>query len=209
MKGGVWARCPDFCFTLTEQMELAGKTMGIIGYGSIGRQVAQIACAVGMRVVVYTSHPPKSETAMPDHGKGFSGNGDLAPISFVSLETLISSADIISLHCRMTEENKGLINRETIAHMKDGVIILNTARGPLIDEFDLAVALRTGKVRAAGIDVLAEEPPERNNLLISMDNCIVTPHNAWITRESRSRLIDIQYLNLEAFLNGDQLNRIV
>jgi len=199
VRNGAWRESADFCFTVKEQTELAGKSIGVVGYGSIGRQVAKIADAIGMNVLVYTPHPSVVENTSENTAK----------IQFVNLDFLFENADVISLHCPLTATNKGFINKDTISRMKDGVIILNTARGPLIEEVDLAAALKSGKVGAAGIDVLATEPPDRDNPLIGANNCIVTPHIAWLTKAARMRIMEISYRNLEAFLKKESLNRIV
>ena len=181
-----WQNSKDFCFCLTPQMELAGKTFGIIGYGNIGKRVAKIAEAYGMNVLIASSFPdPAFET---DH------------ISFTSLHSLFADSDIISLHCPLTDDNQGFIDHTAISRMKNGVILLNTSRGPLINEEDLAQALKSGKVFAAGLDVLSAEPPMDSNPLIGLPNCIITPHIAWITRESRTRLINVAVSNLKAWL---------
>lgn len=186
VQSGNWHSSKDFCLPLTPQMELAGKTFGIIGFGNIGRRVAKMAEAFGMKVLIASGYPdPAFET----------GN-----ISFTSLDKVFASSDIISLHCPLTEDNRGFINRDAISKMKDGVILLNTSRGPLINEEDLAQALISGKVYAAGLDVLSVEPPKGGNPLIGLPNCIITPHIAWITRESRIRLIEIAVSNLESWL---------
>jgi len=189
---GQWQYSKDFCFCLTPQMELAGKTFGIIGYGNIGKRVARTAEAIGMNVLIASNYPdPAFETEN---------------IAFASLGEVLAGSDIISLHCPLTEENKGFINQEAISKMKDGVILLNTSRGPLIKEEDLAQALQSGKVFAAGLDVLSVEPPKDDNPLIGLPYCIITPHIAWITRESRTRLIDIAVSNLKSYLTGKNLN---
>ncbi len=191
---GQWQNSKDFCFTLTPQMELAGKTFGIIGFGSIGRKVAGIASALGMKVLIASNYPDPS----------FATDS----ITFTTQEDLFASSDVISLHCPLRDDNRGLINQNTIEKMKTGVILLNTSRGPLINEPDLAEALRSGKVSAAGLDVLSAEPPTDENPLIHLDNCIVTPHIAWISKESRTRLIDVAISNLEAYLSGKNTNCI-
>ena len=195
VRSGAWCQSKDFCFRLTPQMELAEKTMGIIGFGNIGKRVAKIAEAIGMDVLISSNYANKDFST--DH------------IRFVTREELYSSSDIISLHCPLTEGNKGFINRNTIAKMKDGVILLNTSRGPLIQEEDLAEALKSGKVYAAGLDVLSVEPPKRDNPLIGLENCIITPHIAWITRESRLRLIQTAVENLAAYLRGESMNSVL
>ncbi|HWQ78058.1 MAG TPA: D-2-hydroxyacid dehydrogenase [Anaerovoracaceae bacterium] len=192
VNSGKWQDADDFCFTLTTQIELAGKTFGVIGYGSIGRRVSKIAEAMGMKVLIASKYPdPAFES---EH------------ISFTSLDELFAASDMISLHCPLREDNKGFINKDSISKMKDGVILLNTSRGPLINEEDLAQALRSGKVSAAGLDVLSVEPPRDVSPLIGLPNCIVTPHIAWITRESRARLIDTAVSNLESYLTGKSTN---
>lgn len=192
VNAGKWQTSADFCFTLTPQIELSGKTMGIVGYGSIGKAVAKIAEAMGMKVLISSRYPdPAFETER---------------ISFAAQDELFASSDIISLHCPLTENNKGFINKDTIARMKDGVILLNTSRGPLINDNDLASALASGKVAAAGLDVLTVEPPREGSPLIGLTNCFITPHMAWSTKEARSRLIDIAVSNLEAWLAGENIN---
>ena len=189
---GKWQTAEDFCFRLTPQIELAGKTFGIIGYGNIGRRVARMAEAFGMKVIIASNYPdPEFETES---------------ISFTSLEELFAMSDVISLHCPLTEDNRGFINQSSISKMKDGVILLNTSRGPLIQDENLAQALKSGKVFAAGLDVLSVEPPGSGNPLIGIPNCIITPHIAWITRESRTRLIDTAISNLESHLGGENAN---
>ncbi|QOX64534.1 D-2-hydroxyacid dehydrogenase [Anoxybacterium hadale] len=189
---GAWQSSEDFCFTRTPQMELWGKTFGIVGFGSIGKNVAKVAEALGMRVLIASKHPdPSFESER---------------IVFTTQQELFAQADVISLHCPLTEENRGLINRSSIQTMKDGVIILNTARGPLINDADLAEALRSGKVAAAGLDVLSAEPPREGSPLFGIPNCIITPHIAWNTKEARSRLINTAVSNLAAFTEGRKLN---
>ena len=189
---GKWQNAEDFCFRLTPQMELAGKTFGVIGYGNIGKKVALMAEAFGMKVIIASNYPdPNFETDR---------------ISFASLEELFAESDIISLHCPLTEDNRGFINQSSISKMKDGVILLNTSRGPLIQDEDLAQALKSGKVFAAGLDVLSAEPPRADNPLIGLPNCMITPHIAWITQESRTRLIDTAISNLESYLTGKNVN---
>ncbi len=189
---GRWQSATDFCFRLTPQTELAGKTFGIVGFGNIGRRVARMAEAFGMKVLIASSYPdPAFETEN---------------VAFVSTDELFSESDIVSLHCPLTENNRGFINRNAISKMKGGVILLNTSRGPLINEDDLAQALKSGKVYAAGLDVLSVEPPKDGNPLIGLPNCIITPHIAWITRESRIRLIETAVSNLESWLANEPQN---
>ena len=185
---GRWSSCPDFCFWDTPQMELAGKTLGIIGYGRIGQAVGKIAEAFGMKVL---SHSRRG---------GFP--------SSVSLEQLLAQSDIVSLHCPLTPETTGLINRETIAKMKDGAIVLNTSRGAAVDEEALAEALRSGKLRAAATDVAASEPIPASSPLLTAPNCIITPHMAWAPKESRQRILDTTEASIQAFLAGSPINRV-
>ena len=186
VQNGRWSNNPDYCFWDYPLIELAGKTMGIIGYGRIGRRVAELASCLGMKVVAWTRTPRDPEC--------------------VSLDELLRVSDVISLHCPLFPETRGLINRETIAKMKDGVILLNTSRGPLIDDAALCEALRSGKVYAAGADVAAVEPIAADNPLLGLPNMILTPHIAWATLEARTRLLDIAAKNAEAFLRGEPVN---
>lgn len=185
---GRWTACRDFCFWDYPLMELAGKTFGAIGYGRIGRAAAAIARSFGMKVAAYDTF----------------GTGD----ELVSLEELLEKSDVISLHCPLTKENTGLINRETIARMKDGVILINTSRGPLINEADLRDALLSGKVQAAALDVVSTEPIRSDNPLLGLENCLITPHIAWAPKESRQRLMDVAVENLASFLKGKTINNV-
>lgn len=179
---GKWSRCPDFCFWDTPQMELAGKTMGIIGYGSIGKAVGNIARAFGMKVLAYSRTNRGGE-------------------EYVTLEELLRQSDVVSLHCPLFPETRGIINKETIALMKDGAILLNTARGPLIDEHAVADALRRGKLRGMAADVAAQEPIPEDSPLPNAPNCILTPHIAWAPLEARQRVFDRAVENIQAFLD--------
>ena len=188
---GDWCRNPDFCYWLTPQMELAEKTIGIIGFGKIGRAVGKIANAFGMKVLAYNrSRCPEGE----------------ALGEYVSLERLLTESDVISLHCPMTELTANIINSSTIAKMKDGAILLNTARGGLINEAELAAALAQGKLRAYCADVLSEEPIKETNPLLTAPNCILTPHMAWAPVEARQRIIDITVKNIQGYLDGIPVN---
>lgn len=188
---GDWCRNPDFCYWLTPQMELAGKTIGIIGFGKIGRAVGKIAKAFGMRVLAYNrSRCPEGE----------------ALGEYVTLEKLLAESDIISLHCPMTDLTANIIRSETISKMKDGVILLNTARGGLINEEDLAAALKQNKLRAYAADVVSVEPIIESNPLLSAPNCILTPHMAWAPVEARQRIINITVENIRGYLNGNPVN---
>lgn len=184
---GEWTACPDFCYWKTPQMELYGKTMGIIGFGSIGQAVAKIARAFGMEILAY------SRTQHPGH-------------TYTDLDTLLQKSDVISLHCPLFPETKGMINAETITKMKDGAILLNTARGPLIDEAAVADALRRGKLRGAAMDVVSHEPIPADSPLLTAPNCIITPHMAWAPIEARQRILDIVTGNIRGFLNGNPQN---
>jgi len=192
VKNGEWTNNPDWCFWKYSLIELAGKTMGIIGFGRIGQAVGRIAQAFGMKVLAYDKYQNKdleNET-----------------LKYVELDELLANSDVISLHCPLFDENKGIINKNTIAKMKDGVIIINTSRGPLIVEEDLAEALNSGKVYAAGLDVVSEEPIKADNPLLKAKNIFLTPHIAWAPKESRQRLMDIAVENLKAYLNGKPIN---
>lgn len=188
---GKWSKCPNFCFWDTPQMELAGKTFGIIGYGSIGQNVAKIAQAMGMRVIAY------SRTRRPEFSN-----------IYVDLDTLLETSDIVSLHCPLFQENTGLINEHAISKMKDGAILLNTARGPLLDEQAVADALRSGKLRGAAMDVVSSEPISAKSPLLTAPNCIITPHMAWAPIEARQRILDITIQNIQSYLDGSQKNAV-
>lgn len=190
---GDWAAYPDFCYWKTPLIELAGKTMGIIGFGRIGRQTGAIARAMGMQVLATGSRPC-------DEGRAIA--------EYVDLDTVLRQSDVISLHCPLFPETTGIINKDTIAKMKDGVIILNMARGPMIVEEDLAQALNSGKVYAAGMDVVSQEPIRADNPLLTAKNCFITPHIAWASRECRQRIMDITEQNIRSFLEGNVRNRV-
>ncbi len=188
---GRWESCPDWCFWDYPLIELAGKTMGIIGFGRIGRTTGRIARALGMQVVACDS----IET---DEGREIG--------RYLPLEELFACSDVIALHCPLFPETQGIINRGTIAKMKDGVILLNNSRGPLIVEQDLADALNSGKVYAAGLDVVSTEPIRGDNPLLKAKNCLITPHISWAPKESRQRLMGIAVESLRAFLDGKPIN---
>ena len=189
VKQGAWSASEDWCFWDYPLIELAGKTMGIIGYGRIGRTTGRIARALGMKVLAY-------------EGEEKAGQEE----ELVSLEMLLAQSDVISLHCPLFPSTEGIINRETIGKMKDGVILLNDSRGPLIVEQDLADALNSGKVYAAGLDVVTTEPIRPDNPLLGAKNCLITPHIAWAPKESRQRLMDIAVENLRSFQAGKPVN---
>ena len=190
---GKWEHCPDFCYWDYPLIELDGKTMGIIGFGRIGQATGRIAKALGMRVLATGSRScPEGE----------------AIAEYTDLDTLLASSDVIALHCPLFPETAGIINRETIAKMKDGVILLNSARGGLVVEQDLADALNSGKVAAAGLDVVSTEPIQGDNPLLKAKNCIITPHIAWGSKESRQRIMDCTVKNVQAFLAGKPVNTV-
>ena len=190
---GAWCRCPDFCFWDTPQLELAGKTIGIIGFGRIGRAVGRIAKAFGMEVLAYNrSRCPEGE----------------AIGQYVSLDTLFRNADVISLHCPLTQETQGIISADALASMKDDAILLNTARGPLLDEKAVADALRSGKLRGAASDVVSYEPIAESNPLLHAPNCILTPHMAWAPIESRKRILTCTTASIDGFLSGKYVNTV-
>lgn len=190
---GRWSESVDYCFWDGTLLEAAGKTMGIVGFGSIGQAVGRIAAALGMDVIASGPHP-WAEGARP------------AP--YVPLEELLRRSDVVSLHCPLFPETRGLINRETIAEMKDGAILLNTSRGPLLVEQDVADALNSGKLYAAGVDVAETEPIPADSPLLTAKNCVITPHIAWAPLEARRRLMDIAAGNLCAFLAGRPVNAV-
>ncbi len=188
---GRWSSNVDWCFWDYPLIELEGKTMGIIGFGRIGQRTGEIARALGMRVLAY-------DAMQNDTGRGIG--------SYVDLDTLLRESDVISLHCPLFPETRGIVNRNTIAKMKDGVILLNNSRGPLIVEQDLADALNSGKVYAAGLDVVSEEPIHPDNPLLTAKNCLITPHISWASKESRSRLMNAAVSNLSAWVSGAAVN---
>ena len=188
---GRWSSNPDFTFWAKPLMELQGKTLGLIGFGSIAKKVAEIGHAFSMNIIFY-NHRPKTD--LPNYVKQ------------VSLEELYQQSDIISLHVPQTPETTEMINQKAISQMKDGVILINTARGGLISEKDVADALNDGKIAAAGVDVVQKEPIPTDSPLLSAKNCYITPHIAWAPRETRNRLLGIVVDNLQAFLNGEKLN---
>lgn len=188
---GRWERCADWCFWDYPLIELEGKTMGIIGFGRIGQAEGRIARALGMRVLAHDLHPTDAGRELAD---------------YVDLDTLYARADVISLHCNLTPENTGMICAASIEKMKDGVLIVNNARGPLINEADLAAALESGKVAGAALDVVSTEPIRGDNPLLHAKNCILTPHISWAPIESRQRIMDCTVENAKAFLNGTPTN---
>ncbi|MFN0104640.1 MAG: D-2-hydroxyacid dehydrogenase [Bryobacteraceae bacterium] len=194
VRTGEWSRNPDWTFWRSPQVELAGKLFGTLGFGRIGRQTAIAAAGLGMKIAAYDANP----------GEPLEG----ADFQWLSLDSLIATSDVVSLHCPLLPETTGLMNRERIESMKPSAFLLNTSRGPLIVEQDLADALNRGAIAGAGIDVVAQEPPVDGSPLFGAKNCIVTPHMAWATLEARGRLMDIAVNNVRAFLNGAPVNRV-
>ncbi|MDR1766234.1 MAG: D-2-hydroxyacid dehydrogenase [Lachnospiraceae bacterium] len=188
---GRWEHSIDWCFWDYPLIELAGLTMGIIGFGRIGQTTGRIARALGMDVIAYDGHPSDSGASIA---------------RYVTLDEVYATSDVIALHCPLFPSTEGMINKASIAKMKDGVIILNNSRGPLIVEQDLADALNSGKVYAAGLDVVSTEPILGDNPLLKAKNCIITPHISWAPKASRARLMDICVANLQAFVDGEPVN---
>ena len=190
-RNGVWSRCPDFCYWNTPLFELAGKTLGIVGLGHIGMKVAQIAQAFGMNVLAYTSKSPDQLAEW---------------IRKTTLDGLLGASDVVSLHCPLTDTTRELMNSASIEKMRDGAILINTGRGPLVNEADVTDALASGKLGAYCADVLSSEPPSASNPLIGVPNAFITPHVAWATLEARLRLMDIAVCNIKSFLAGSPTN---
>lgn len=190
---GRWANNPDFCYWDTNLVELDGKKIGIIGLGNTGKATARIAAGFGMQVCAYTSKP---QAELPE---GFKK---------MELDELFSECDVISLHCPLTAETKDMVNAARLSAMKPTAILINTGRGPLVNEKDLADALNKGVIAAAGLDVLSSEPPRYDNPLLTAKNCFITPHIAWATKEARVRLMDIAVENLKGYINGEIVNNV-
>ena len=188
---GNWANCVDWCYWDYPLIELEGKTIGIVGFGRIGQAEGRVAKALGMEVLAYDVYPN-------DSGREIA--------QYVDLDTLLARSDVITLHCNLTPENTGFINKDSIAKMKDGVILINNARGQLIDEQDVADALNSGKMGAAGLDVVYTEPIRADNPLLKAKNCIITPHISWAPKESRQRIMDCAVANVKAYLEGKPIN---
>ena len=193
VKNGAWSQSKDWSYHLRPMVGLAGKTLGIVGFGNIGQQVAGIAQGFGMKVLANHKHPER------DQRPG---------VAFVSLDELLTKSDIVSLHCPLTNENKGFINAQNLALMKPSAFLINTSRGPLINESDLKEALVSEKIKGAGLDVLSQEPPLPNHPLTAIKNCLITPHHAWATKESRQRLMDIVVNNIKSFIHGTPQNLV-
>lgn len=189
VREGRWAASPDFCYWDRPLIELRGLTLGLVGYGSIGRAVAELGIAFGMKVIVHTRTPKSGE-----------------PVTFTDLESVFRQSDILSLHCPLTTENRGFVNSARLTLMKPTAYLVNTGRGPLVDEQALADALNDGRIAGAALDVLSVEPPCGENPLLKARNCLITPHIAWATRAARSRLMETAVANLRAFLDGKTSN---
>ena len=192
-KQGRWTKNADFCYWDTQLVELQGKKMGIVGFGNIGQATAGIAQAFGMEVCVYSSKP---QFVLP------------SGIKKMDLDELFAECDVISLHCPLTPDTKEMVNTERLNKMKSNAILINTGRGPLINEQDLADALNEGRIAAAGLDVLSVEPSVEGNPLLTARNCFITPHIAWATLEARTRLMEIAVQNLKSYLNGQVINNV-
>ena len=192
-KQGRWTKNADFCYWDTQLVELQGKKMGIVGFGNIGQATARIAQAFGMEVCVYSSKP---QFVLP------------SGIKKMDLDELFAECDVISLHCPLTPDTKEMVNAERLSKMKSNAVLINTGRGPLINEQDLANALNEGRIAAAGLDVLSVEPSVEGNPLLTARNCFITPHIAWATLEARTRLMEIAVQNLKSYLNGQIINNV-
>ena len=191
VKAGDWQSCKDFCYWNRPLFELDGKTLGIIGFGKIGRRVSELAKAFGMKVLVYTPSGKKADA--PD-------------VEFTDMDTVLTCADFVTVHCPLTENTAGLINKDFIAKLKKGACVINTARGGVANEDDIAAALKDGTLSCYCADVLSTEPPKADNPLLSAPNCFITPHIAWAAYETRLRLMGILEGNIKAFLSGSPIN---
>ncbi|NJD04504.1 MAG: D-2-hydroxyacid dehydrogenase [Ruminiclostridium sp.] len=192
VREGKWSKCTDFCFWNYPLIELAGKTMGIIGFGRIGRQVANIASALGMNIIAADSYKSNAP--------------DMENFKWAEIPELLKESDVVSLHCPLFPETEKLINKDTINLMKPSSFLINTSRGGLVVDTDLAEALNSGRLAGAGLDVLSIEPPAADNRLLTTRNCLVTPHIAWATKEARARLMDTVVENIKAFVAGNPVN---
>ena len=191
VRAGRWSRSADFCFWDTPLIELDGLIMGLVGFGQIGRAVAEVARAFGMRVIAHTAHPGKHAAS---------------GVEFVTIEALFGRSDVVSLHCPLNPQTRHLINAGRLAQMKPTAFLLNTGRGPLVDEVALADALNRGQIAGAGLDVLSVEPPPADNPLLRARNCVITPHIGWATKAARTRLMQVAVENVKAFLAGKPRN---
>ena len=185
VRSGEWSSCKDFCYWKAPLYELDGKTLGIIGFGKIGKAVAKIASTFGMRVLASTNHP-----------------APFGDVEFVEKDELLAKSDFVSLHCPLTVQTDGMVNADFLSKMKKNAVLINTSRGQVINENDLANALKNGIIAGAGLDVLSTEPPAKDNPLLGIENCFITPHIAWAGYETRERLMSVVRENLNAFMNG-------
>jgi glycerate dehydrogenase len=192
VRQGEWQRRGEFCFWDIPLVELAGKRMGIVGLGRIGRRVGELAHALGMEVLACS----RNQGNQPDY----------RPFAWRSIDAIFAEADVISLHCPLDEHNQAMVNRARIGTMKPSSLLINTARGGLVHERDLADALNAGRIAGAAVDVLSQEPPAEDNPLLHAKNCLITPHLAWATQEARRRLMAIAAANIAAFLRGEPIN---
>ncbi len=188
---GEWSSCKDFCYWKTPLTELDGKTLGIIGFGKIGKAVAKIASAFGMKILANTNHPSPFEN-----------------VEFTSIDELLAKSDFISIHCPLTPSTEGMVNADFISKMKKTAVLINTSRGPVVDENALAEALKNGDIAGAGLDVLQTEPPSADCPLLGIKNCFITPHIAWAGFETRKRLMEICKENVAAFIGGSPINLV-
>jgi glycerate dehydrogenase len=186
---GEWQRSPDYSYSKQPLIELSGKTLGIVGLGNIGKQTAKLARAFGMNIIYNSRHDKHTDVG-----------------EFKSIEAIFEESDFISLHCPLTETNNGFVNKQLLRLMKPTAYFVNTARGQLVNERDLADALNNNRIAGAALDVLSKEPPDDSNPLLSAKNCVITPHNAWSTNEARQRIMDVTVQNIEAFLDGHPKN---
>lgn len=191
---GVWSRQADFSYTNSPLMELYGKRIGIVGFGNTGSATARIAKAFGMEVLVYTS---KSQSALPE-----------GMTKACSMDEIFSTSDIVSLHCPLNDKTAEIVNAHNLSLMKETAILINTGRGGLVNENDLAEALKSHRIKAAGLDVMVNEPPREDNPLLGLENCFITPHIAWATYEARVRLMDQAVKNLKSFIEGNVINNV-
>ena len=191
---GGWIKSPDFCYWKAPLTELLGKTLGIVGFGSIGKQSAKIASAFGMKVICFTRSPEKLK--------------DFPEIQSVSFDELCKNSDFITLHCPLTDDTKNLINKDSISKMKKSCIVINTARGPIVNEDDMAFALKNNQISGFACDVVSVEPMKEDNPLLNCPNCLITPHIAWASLETRKRLFDEIVKNLESFILGKSRNLV-
>lgn len=188
---GDWSAAPDFCFTKTNLFEIQDKTLGIIGFGAIGRQVAKIAHAFDMKILVNSRSKPAE---LPEY------------VTYAEQDSLLQNADVVSLHCPLNKDTEKMVNKDFLSKMKKSALLINTARGQLIDEPALAFSLRKKEIAGAGLDVLSQEPPEKDNPLFNAPNCLITPHIAWAGTETRERLLAIFFKNIKAFIEGSPIN---